>query len=363
MKEKKNIHLHGSRKVWLSLALAIVLLVGAEAALQARAYLYGDEEAMQIVDDEGIYFFNEDYQLKLIQPNIVSDERSRTVRSNSLGLRSPELSPVKQSDEIRVAILGASSVMGMLNPVNEETISYLLEEHLQQQFTNKKVNVINAGIPGYYFADQKIMFEKMLEPMGLDLLVLYSGFNNVSLYCQDGGIAAENNGLVNYSLPDWVLSIDLLIKNTAILRELMPEVEQSTDPSTLNENPFRENFNDLLQSIKSTGVPVLVITNPRAYNREMSAEEQYEYSEFSRSKDQCFSIEGLHDVYDRHNDIMAQVSSNYDAPVLRLDQEIPSGYTYFADSIHFNAAGSDFVATLMLKAIMEHGLLAEGAMN
>lgn len=363
MKEKKSIHSVGSRKVWLCFALAIVLLIVAEVALQARAYLYGDEKAMQIVDDEGIYFFNEDYQLKLIQPNIVSDEGYRTVRSNSIGLRSPEISQSKQSDEIRVAILGASTVMGMLNPVNEETISYRLEEHLQQKFTDKKVNVINAGIAGYYFADQKIMFEKMLEPMGLDLLVLYTGLNNVSLYCLDGGVAAESNGLLNYSLPNWVLSIELLIKNTTILRALMPEVEQLTDPSTLNKKPFRDNFDDLLQSIKSAGVPVLVITNPRSFNREMSAEEQYEYSDFARLKDQCFSIEGLHDVYDSHNEIMIEVSTSYNTPIMRLDQEIPGGDTYFADSIHFNAAGSDFVAKLMLKTIMEQGLLTEGGEN
>ena len=361
MKETQNIHSYGSKKVWISFILAILLLVGAEAAVQTRAYMKGEEEPVKAVDEEGIYFFNEEYQLKLIQPNIVSDEGYRTVKSNSIGLRSPEISQEKQNNEIRVAILGGSSVMGMLNPVNEETISYRLEEHLQSHFNDKKVNVINAGIPGYFLTDQKVMYEKVLVPLKLDLLILYTGFNDVSSYCRDGGIAAENNGLINYSLPDWVLSIELLIKNSAILRELMPEVEQLTDPSTLNENPYTRNFEALLQTINASEVPVIVMANPRAYNRDMSPEDQFKYSEFSRSKDQCFSIEGLHEVYDRHNDIMVDISAKYDDPVLRLDQDIPGGGTYFADSIHLNAAGSEFVANLMVDAIMEHKLLTDEA--
>ncbi|MEZ5758881.1 MAG: GDSL-type esterase/lipase family protein [Emcibacteraceae bacterium] len=361
MDQSDKIPSRGNRKVWISFILAIFLLGGAEAALQFRAYMKGDEDApVETVDDGGIYYFNDEYQLKLIQPNIDVDEGYRVVRSNSLGLRSPEISAKKQDNEIRIAMLGASSVMGMLNPVNEETIPYRLQADLQAQFPDKKISVINGGIAGYYFADQQQLFEKVLEPLDLDLVVFYSGFNNVSLYCDDGGVPQENHGLMNIPLPSWVLSIELLVKNTAILRALRPEVEQTTDPKSLNEKPFRDNFEAVLKSIQNAGVPLLVVRNPRAYTRDMSEEDQYELSAFSRSKDGCFSIEGLHDVYDRHNDIMEEISKGYGIPVLRLDQLVPGGHQYYADSIHFNAEGSNYVANLMLEEINKDHLLAKG---
>ncbi|MBL4602774.1 MAG: hypothetical protein JKY84_08515 [Emcibacteraceae bacterium] len=363
MKITDNIHLNGNRKVWASLILAIFMLAGIEAALQARVYLNGGAVADELVDDGSIYFYNEEFQLKLIQPNIISDEGYRTVQSNSYGLRSPEIALEKEEDEVRIAILGASSVMGMLNPVNEETITYRLEEHLQAQFPNKKVNVINGGIAGYEFADQKQLFDKVLAPFELDLLVLYTGFNDVTPYCLDGGVAAESNGLVNYELPDWVISIEILIKNSAILRELRPEVEKTTDPSSLNVIPFRERYDDLVGAISNANVPILVATNPRSYSRNMPYQQQHDLSELSRSKDTCFSIMGLHDVYDRHNDIIAEMSKEYGASVIRLDQLVPNGEDFYGDSIHFNARGSEYVAQLLLKKITESNLIGDGGLN
>ncbi|MCP5382013.1 MAG: hypothetical protein H6912_06550 [Kordiimonadaceae bacterium] len=364
MNKSDYISSRGNRKVWISFILAILMLSGAEAALQFRAYMKGgDEASVETIDDGSIYYFNEDYQLKLIQPNIDVDEGHRVVRSNSLGLRSPEIQTKKQDNEIRIAMLGASSVMGMINPVNEDTIPYRLQADLQAQFPDKKINVINGGIAGYYFADQQQLFEKVLKPLDLDLVIFYSGFNNVSLYCEDGGVAPENHGLLNLTLPKWVLSIELLVKNTAILRELRPEVEQSTDPKSLNEKPFRDSFESVLKSIQNANVPLLVVRNPRAYSRDMSEEEQYELSAFSRSKDGCFSIEGLHDVYDRHNNIMEEISRGYGIPVLKLDQLVPGGHQYYGDSIHFNAEGSEFVANLMLEELNRDHLLSDGGVK
>ena len=95
---------------------------------------------------------------------------------NSLGLRSPEVAP-KRETELRVLSLGESSTMG-IGVEAEDTYSMRLQELLGQSLRPRPVTVINAGISGY----SSFQSLKYLELRGLklkpDLVLFYHELND-----------------------------------------------------------------------------------------------------------------------------------------------------------------------------------------
>ena len=150
----------GNKKVWWSIILAIVALIIIEGALQARAYMKGNSNLRNMVLDQSTFEYNERFGLELLRASNVAVDDGQTIRSNSFGLRSPEIEVDKEDGEIRVAILGASTVMGHTNPINEETMSYRLETHLQERYPDHKITVINGGILGYGVEKQQFLLSQ-----------------------------------------------------------------------------------------------------------------------------------------------------------------------------------------------------------
>ena len=108
-------------------------------------------------------------------PNRHSNRRGWSITTNSLGLRSPEVSP-KKNKEFRILSLGESTTFGLGVP-GSETYSALLQKLLQKT-TSRPVTVINAGISAY----SSFQSLKYLELQGLklqpDLVLFYHEVND-----------------------------------------------------------------------------------------------------------------------------------------------------------------------------------------
>jgi lysophospholipase L1-like esterase len=93
------------------------------------------------------------------------------VNTNSLGFASPEISPgLKKTDEIRIMITGDAFSMpeGM-----EYEYSYpaLLERKLKNQFPNKTIKVINAGVTGYGPNEVYGQVKKFIDILNPDIII------------------------------------------------------------------------------------------------------------------------------------------------------------------------------------------------
>lgn len=103
--------------------------------------------------------------------------QSSGYRTNSLGLRSREISPEKQGNEYRILSLGESTTYGY-GVANDETYSAQLETLLNAGDGEKEFQVINAGVPAWS-SFQSLLFLKergiKLEP---DMVLLYNEFND-----------------------------------------------------------------------------------------------------------------------------------------------------------------------------------------
>jgi len=347
-------------KVGRSLFWALTIFLLIEVSLQVRAHFRYGASIFNAVANQQTYQFNEDLQLKLLRPSSVISGSEAIVETNSLGLRSPELGVEKRADELRVAILGASTVMGTYTKNNEDVLSYRLQAHLEASFPERDVQVINGGIAGYILAEQQGMLERVLQPLDLDLLVWHPGSNDVSLYCRQQA-APASHGLPTLKLPKWLLSVELVVKNTVWLRSASSkEGGSSKETSKVVDIPiFRQRVNHLLDSAKNMDIPLMTLASAKAFRREMVQSEQVRLSETAIYYNHCFDLDELYEVYDQHNEQLIEASRDRGFPTLRLDRLVPGGDKYFGDATHFTAQGTDYVASLVADEIIRLNLLGK----
>jgi lysophospholipase L1-like esterase len=87
-------------------------------------------------------------------------ERKR-FRTNSKYTRGPEFSEVKPPNTLRIMTLGDSRTFGW-GLADDETWSALLEKYLQEKIgSSRKVEVINAGVNSWSFAQMNIYFREI----------------------------------------------------------------------------------------------------------------------------------------------------------------------------------------------------------
>ncbi|MFK7977167.1 MAG: SGNH/GDSL hydrolase family protein [Halioglobus sp.] len=343
-------------KYWVSIMLAVAMFIALELALQARSQLRYGTSIFNLVNDESIYVSNEELGIKLLRANSTIDGTQATIVTNALGLRNAAIANPKPAGLLRVAVVGASSVMGSYTRNNDDTLSARLQEKFPNYYSDApQVEFINAGIAGYSLPDQQVLLENILMPLGLDAIVLYPGFNDLSAYCGSSETeTAEDYRLFDLSLPKWLLSIELITKNTVALREVKAGGAKYLNALELDTNEYESTVNEFFAELSNTGLPVLVLTNPRAYSREMPEAEQRTLSETARFYSPCFDVNGLHDLFDNHNAILANAAKAKGFEVFPLDREMPKGSDNFGDATHFSVVGTDRAADLIAPALARY---------
>ncbi len=333
------------RPLWTVL-VALLLFVLLEAAVQWRSYLKTGASIFAAVAGESVYQRDAALGFNLLRPGHTSGGAQQRIAANSSGLRSPEIPQIKPPGTVRIAVLGASTVMGAYAPTNEATFPALLEQTLRQRQPQRPLDVINAGIAGLGLYEQARLFEVRVAPFAPDLTIVYTGFNDFAGYCRKPSTGAtwRARPLLAFGLPPWLLSVELLLKNSLPLRQTPEGLARGLQVDTLDLGPFRQQVASLLQTLQASGTRPLIARNARSYRPEQPLAEQQRLSTTARFYNACFDLAGLHALYQRHNDTISEVAAGLGVPVLPLDTVLPGGSDYFADATHFSARGERLAA-------------------
>ncbi|MFY7916535.1 MAG: SGNH/GDSL hydrolase family protein [Rubrivivax sp.] len=328
--------------------LAAVLMFGAlEVLLQWRSYLRTGQSIFSKVQGGSTYVRDPELGFNLLRPSHSSGGKQQRIISNSWGFRSPEIPEAKPPGTLRIVVLGASTVMGAYAPTNDDTFPARLQSLLRERIFDRPIDVINAGVVGLSIQEQRRFFEHRVVRFEPDITIVYTGFNDFAGYCRR--VSREQHQatrpLVVIGMPAWLLSIELLLKNTVQMRTLPEGLSPIVRVESLDIEPYRQSVQVLLQTLKASGTSPLIARNARSYRRDQSLEEQRRLSGTARFYNPCFDLDGLHQLYERHNDVISEVGGALGVPVLPLDEVLPGGEKYFADASHFSAMGEQVVAT------------------
>ncbi|MEK6257150.1 MAG: hypothetical protein AABP62_00905 [Planctomycetota bacterium] len=107
------------------------------------------------------------------------DSRSQVeIRTNSHGLRGPEIVVPKPADLYRIVLLGDETILAPEMPEAEHCTRLLAG--LLQQRTRVRVEVINAGLPGACPLTEYLLFKQRLLALQPDLVLLHFDWSDVS---------------------------------------------------------------------------------------------------------------------------------------------------------------------------------------
>ena len=334
--------------------------------MQVRSSLLFDQGVFNVVSRRTQYVVDDRTGLRLLRPSSVFDGARIRIRTNSLGLRSPEPLAVRPADSLRIAIVGASTVMGVDAAANEDTFPALLEARLRKALPGRSIEVINAGIAGYRLDDERRMLEAVVLPLKPDLVVAYTGVNDFQEYCLPSSepwkprTTAQRHGLPVVALPEWLLSAKAMLEVSVLLGVRSVSSGEARDPYSVDMRPYRRRLEALARTVLASGTRLVLATNVKAFRREQPVREQERLLGAARFFTPCFDVAGLNALYDLHNAAIRHLGKRMNLPVLLLDQIIPGGERYFASSgflSHFSSEGDQLVADELFRFLQEQKLV------
>ena len=281
---------------WLGLSIPVLILL---LELGARMYLgitspNGDLKGNSPLDDA--------YRLKFVTQNekaiqgipqdgdlqvkrsssvgyeLVENQKNQFIGINPQGFRdSQSLGLVKPKNEIRVFVLGNSTVFGQGLAKNEETISHHLEKLLQQRISSQvnspekfrpdvfpffkpdrakllplpakihpgEYRVINGGVPGYTMGNDLSQLALKVLPYQPDVIIVLGGYTDLLLSSQqeqadiphiDGFLANAQEhfkSAFNLSLFHWFDNTYIVKTFNYLAFKPQPSLAQQTLPMTV----------------------------------------------------------------------------------------------------------------------------------
>lgn len=113
----------------------------------------------------------------VVEHPLATGETNR-IALNSFGLRGPEPLVPKPTDVYRILMLGDGTVFAPDLP-ESQSVTFQLE-HLLQQTTSHRVELINAAVPGYCPLLSLLQFRHHLAGLNPDLIVLHYDMSDVA---------------------------------------------------------------------------------------------------------------------------------------------------------------------------------------
>ena len=164
----------------LALSTCILLFILGEITVRIKDTLAGHN------------FFSNDrdelsYSHNPIMPYVVFGHKLYIKKGNELFISSchDELYPIKKApNTFRIICLGGSTTINEDSYLKyKEHYPLLLQNLLQAQYPNKKIEVINLGFGGYSTAHLLILFELNVISWDPDLVIVSENHNDLTAYC------------------------------------------------------------------------------------------------------------------------------------------------------------------------------------
>lgn len=333
---KPGAHSKRFAMLWVG---AIALLMLAEVTLQTRAYLKTVRSAAALHTGEAAVAHNKKWDIKTLRPIMgIKNQAGRggTFTTDALGRRDDPVPAQRESNDIRIAVIGASSVTGAYSKTNQDAFSVHLERALTQKFAGRPSPVLNGNVEGHVLRDGEKFLSGELLPLAPRVVIVYPDFNDMrriySSRAQSRDAAAPT--LYAPALPDWGLTSELISKNTALLRgPLMWPT--AVDPRA----HFPASYAAELDTITNAGARPIPITVARA-SKDADQDEQRVIA----STALCLCLPGLLMAPQLFNEAIVAAAKRHQIRLLDLARAMPIGTAYFVEAGHFIAKGPAYAA-------------------
>tara|TARA_B110000881_G_C18588117_1_gene526148 strand:- start:1196 stop:2308 length:1113 start_codon:yes stop_codon:yes gene_type:complete len=200
--------------------LFLILLAATE--IGSRIYEYQNQSECSLLNTEAFSNVENSLKKKICEdmskvvfekPSISilkSNQHYETINVNSFNFRGDEILKNKQEGTYRIFLVGGSTAFGWGSTSDENTITGFLQKMFNEIETDKKIEIINAGVPGANSVRESYYIKNILLEFKPDMIIVYDGVNdagNAIINKNDLGKAPENE------MKEVQKNFDELIKN------------------------------------------------------------------------------------------------------------------------------------------------------
>jgi lysophospholipase L1-like esterase len=283
------------------------------------------------------------------------------VSINSMGYRGQELTRRKPSGVFRVAVLGGSSTYTERVHDNDKTFTSQLENLLATEYGYRKIEIVNAGVPGYNSWESLINFQFRVLDLSPDLVIVYHGTNDLRARLVDPRkYESDNSGFrkpFEMSEPPFAersCLFRIVSRTQGWSRQFT--LSDATEASTalpfgwdcqpyLPVNPpayFRRNLLSMAGVARAHGVRLALAT----------------WAHCPRFENHYASDEHYQRGFAQNNAVVRHVARRMGLPMLDFARAMPQEKEYWADGAHVNAKGALRKAEIFAEWLHRQGLLA-----
>jgi lysophospholipase L1-like esterase len=344
---------------FLLLEIGLRIWVSNFASRRAQAMFLTPLTADAELDAESVYVPHH-YTLYNLRPNF---ELPDGTKHNQWGIRDHRTFDQKNT-EIRVVFIGGSTTYTTAIKDNEKIFSYRLEKLLNKHYENllqdKKIQVINAGMPGATSAENLLRLIFFVSELKPDLVVIQHGLNDVWVRIQGKINSDFSNYRKIWSRPNYFKGIPFAygllhssvrrsLVLTFVLRKLgfmgissigimVTQHNIPTDVSLLNENSteyFERNTRYMIAVCKSMGAEILLTTE--AYSEKAGDERNLAMPE--------------------HNQCLADIATEAGVLYYDFESDMKHDDMYMPDGRHVSQEGSDLKADLFFSFFVDRNII------
>lgn len=283
-----------------------------------------------------------------LRPNLRLKSSTYDIRTNSLGLRGPEITLDKPAGMRRILVLGGSSVFGYSVPDGKESCR-VLERLLQDQAVDvgnaavtNKVQVLNGGVPGYTVSQCRQRYQASLTVLDSDVVLLYLGWNDLKHLTADtddiSKLTASAPPLMQRILAHSV--VYGLVRYRLFPREtprFAPPADVYDAISPEDENAFVAEVQELLHAIRESGAQAVLSTQLLAANGNDAQLDSF----LGTSREQIENNRKLGQWLTR---TIRDIGEQTQTPVIDVAAQLAAGPDLLSDAIHLTEAGHRAVA-------------------
>lgn len=304
----------------------------------------------------------EDPTTGLTVPRPGSHNGSR-IQINSLGFRGPELTAGQP--DLRLAFLGASTTFCAEVSNNAATWPHQVADRVRLALPGRRVDYINAGVPGYVVATSLENWRRRVAPHKPDIVVIYHATNDLAkdtrALARARGLMAESkeaeqSWLARHSMLWFLVEKNLAIRSAQQRATSANAARLDNLPSDIADG-FRHRLTTLVREVQASGAHVVLPTFSYRLRRDQAPAERLKAAESALYYMPYMSTESLLAGYEAYNTAIRKVAQETGALLIEGELTIPGDAAHFTDSVHFSDRGSAVMAERVARALLASGIV------
>lgn len=280
-----------------------------------------------------------------IDPLLLWKNRPGKFNHNSLGLRGAEIDPSKKQGELRILILGDSSIYGDgVSP--EETMARHLETIFSNNNPGMAVTVANGGVCGYSSCQGKYFFRELIPAVKPDIVVIGYFHSDVKKERQEDLGIIHQNALTGLRRVLFKSTLYLTLRKEIGLAKfyLWGRKERRQGSSSacnrVSTTDYGENLRDIIELSRKNGAKTLLIRMQHPAN-------VYPSSPWWQDAEKYLQV---------HEEVATETESPI-VDIWNLFSMYPPGEVYTNDLLHPSSYGHYIIAQEIYNCLIKNNML------